>query len=39
MKSDLARIDNTKYCEFHKDHKSALKLHAPFQGKEDKKAK
>ena len=37
MKSDPARRDDTKYCEFHKDHKSALKLHAHFQGKEEKK--
>ena len=39
MKSDPARRDNTKYYEFHKDHKSVLKLHAPFRGKEDKVAK
>ena len=39
MKSDPAIRDDTKYCKFHKDHKSALKPHAPFQGKEDKKAK
>ena len=39
MKTDPAIRDDTKYCEFYKDHKSALKLHAPFQGKEDKKAK
>ena len=37
MKSDPARRDDTKYYEFHKDHKSALKLHAPFQGKEEKR--
>ena len=39
MKADPAIRYDTKYCKFHKDYKSALKLHAPFQGKEDKKAK
>ena len=34
MKPDPTIRDDTKYYEFHKDHKSSLKLPTPFQEKE-----